>query len=117
VREALRAEALGSLKAWHLVAFFAWCYREVYGVEAVDLLGVAGLGARSAADKLVREQFDGDPGACVQFIRWAWYREREREAWRREHKRDGRRLDWRAQFVGRSLLAEYRLAVARLEVG
>lgn len=115
-REIFKAEDWDSLAVAHLVAFYLIFHREVYGADAPDLVGNAWRGACSAASKLVRDEFGGDKRQALEFLRWTWARERERERWRREHGRDGRRICWRQQFVWRSLLAEYRVANERMEL-
>lgn len=98
----------------HLVALYAWCHEQVYGVAPAELVGYAWAGAVSAALALVRNEFRGDVPSAVDFLRWVWARERERESWRRRNRPDGggSRIGWRLQF-GRAMLTDYRIYLAR----
>jgi len=97
----------------HAVALHAFLHRAVTGVEDAELEGEAFLGACSAAGKLCREAFGDQALELVEFVRWAWARERRREARRRGEDQDGRRLGWRLLFGGRGVLTDYRVAQHR----
>ncbi len=96
----------------HLVAIYLELHIRVYGVEAVDLGPSERPGAIAAAASLVRTYFEGSGERAVEFVRWVWRREQDREKWRRENGRDGKRLSWRLQFSS-ALVADYRVALAR----
>ena len=97
----------------HLVALYcvlhAWCY----GVPAAEVIGLTWLAASSAAAKMIRDEFGGEIGESIDFMRWVWKREKSRERWRRENGRDGSRIGWRLQFQQRHLVTDYRIALAR----
>lgn len=104
----------GAMQPTHLVALWVRCHEKVYGVTPAEMNGEAWLGARSAAEKLVRVEFGGDVAAAVEFLRWTWKREQWRET-RAAHNGENRvgRIGWRLQFVLRHLLTDYRIDVAR----
>lgn len=96
-----------------LVYIYGLLHEKVYGVTAVgELCNKEFLGARSAAKKTLEKEFNGDVTAVLQFFRWVWNREKEREQWRRENRQEGSRITWRKMFSA-GLVTEYRLALAR----
>lgn len=97
-------------EASDFVGVYAWLHREVYGVEAAELRKEF-LAARSAADRMLREEFSGQSRAMIGFVRWAWARERGRE--QRRASGDGWRLGWRLLYSSRSLLVDYRVEARR----
>jgi hypothetical protein len=99
-------------KGHHLVALYAWCHNAVYGVEPLELDSRAWAIAGTCATRMVEQHFDQDPGKAIEFMRWAWDREREREEWRRANGRSGRRIGWQLQFSG-SLITDWKLDIAR----
>jgi hypothetical protein len=119
--EALAAELaeIREAKAWdrirpgHLVALWAWSFARTYGVAAPKLTGKEFAVARKLAAKLVAEQFGDLAKNALPFIRWVWERECEREEWRRKSGKGGGSMGWRAQFGSSSVVAEWRIAVAR----
>ena len=97
-------------KGMHFVALFAWLHREIYKVESIDLYkDGAAFAAASAAEKLLRDEFKGIGDDLVKFIAWCWARERKRMERGTE---SSWRLNWRGQFVSRTLLVDYRVACA-----
>jgi hypothetical protein len=96
----------------HLVALYDKLHLAVYGV-AGDLDRKSRMFATSAATAMVKRDFQGDVAAAVQFMKWVWKREQEREEWRRANKRDGQRVGWRLQFCFGALVADYRVHNAR----
>ena len=92
----------------HFVALYSWLHEEIYGVEPTDLYkDDAVMGAMSACAKLLRDEFDANCKTMVQFVAWCWVRERKK-------KNPGDfRITWRYQFASRSLLTDYRVAMAR----
>lgn len=114
VRQA-RGGDFSSAQVKHAVALHAFLHHAVTGVEDAELEGEAFLGACSAAGKLCRDAFVDQVPDLVEYVRWAWARERRREAKRRsEQDQDGRRLGWRLLFGGRGLLTDYRVAQHRV---
>jgi hypothetical protein len=116
-REEMRA--MGERGDWsgatgaHLVALYEWLHEEVYGAPTSELSvrRLRGI-AVSVAGAFVKREFGGDPERAVEFLRWAWTREQEREAWRRANDRSGKKIGWRLAFSG-ELATEYRVDVAR----
>jgi hypothetical protein len=97
-------------KGRHFVALFAWLHLMIYETEAIDLLdGKSMLAASSAADKMLRVDFDGEAKRMVEFVSWCWSRERESI----KRNKGGRRLNWRLQFALRNLLVDYRVDLMR----
>lgn len=114
LERAIEARDYASLRPTHLVALWARCHGQVYGVEPAELDAAAWRGAAFAAARLVRGEFGGSMEAAVEFLRWTWRREQWREDKARE-ERNARvgRIGWRLQFVARHLLTDYRLDRAR----
>lgn len=97
----------------HLVALYVQLHEWCYGVKATEVQGEIWLAARSAADRMVREEFGASVERAVEFLRWCWRREHEREQWRRQNDKPGSRITWRQQFQRRSLVTDYRLELER----
>lgn len=103
----------------HIVEFYAFCHRQVYGARPpeLDRSGKIGdrerMGAISSVKKLVADCFEGDHVAAALFVRWAWKREDEREKWARSKKVERSRLTWRALFAGRGIYGDYLVACHR----
>jgi hypothetical protein len=93
----------------HLVALYALLHRKVYGVEAEELAGQVYARAVFAARRLLDGTFRGDFEQALDFMRWAWERERARHRWRKESGREPTRIGWSLMFGG-SLLSDWRLA-------
>lgn len=115
VRDAMdRAQAHARKADWDgadestMIGLFGWLHVEVYGVDPIPELRHSWHFARQAVVKIRREEFD-QLSDIVEFVRWTWKREREREKWRRENGRSGGRISWRTQFSYRDLLVEFRL--------
>lgn len=114
--EALNAAGWVGAEPKHLVALYAWLHERVYAVPPEDLTRdpLAWLGAVSAATKLLREEFGGEPVRAVAWVRWVWVREKRTE----DRKRAGGdestfRIGWRYMFCKRSLVVDYRRALAQ----
>jgi hypothetical protein len=116
-REMLLSGNFAPMQPPQLVGLYAFCHEQVYGVVPADLLdGKNLLGARSAARKMIANEFAGDSARAAKFVCWVWARERERERWRRSqsgHQGGTGRIDWRSQFVRRALLTDFRLSERR----
>lgn len=99
----------------HFVALYAWLHAEVYGAPPAELRSDAWWGAVSAAAKLLRDEFSGEPLRLLDYIRWTWRRERGREqkAAARDDGGESRRIGWKLQFVYKHLLTDYRVDAAR----
>lgn len=98
--------------ARHLVALYALMHERVYGVAAAELGPKERYTSCLRAGTLVKREFGGDYVEAVEFMRWAWTREKSREKWRRENGKDGGRIGPGLMFGG-ALLTDYRLAMAR----
>lgn len=95
----------------HLVANYMRCHEMVYGVKAAELYEPnEWLGAISAAKRMLAAEFGGSFAAAVAFAKWIWSREAKRHEERRERGEEARRMPWRAQFVWKNLLTDYRAA-------
>ena len=96
-------------EAKHMVAFYRMAHASVYGVVPQELEdGQTYLTALSAAKRMLKAEFGGNPQKMAEFIRWVWARERKSEKWRRSNGRETRRVGWRLQFVTRHLMTDYR---------
>jgi hypothetical protein len=93
-----------------MVAMFLFLHEEVYGVSAVpETVGQNFLGARSAAAALAKRLGTEE---TVDFIRWTWSREQEREEWCRKNGKERGRISWRLQFSN-NLVVDYKVQLAR----
>lgn len=70
-------------------------------------------GVVSAAKGMLEKEFNKDAKAFVEFIRWTWRRERNRETKRKSEGSEGSRIGWVLQFKNRAMLTDYRVDVAR----
>ena len=114
VEEMVNTKTLGSAELHHVVALHAVLHRKVIGVDEEDLNGSSFLGACSAARKLLASAFDGELPKLIDFVRWCWARENRREQQRvAENNTTASRLTWRAVFIYRSTLTDYRAAAHR----
>ena len=97
------------MKPSDFVALYAWLHNQVYNVDpSSELNGKSGLAARNFAKTILKEEFGGIVDDMIMFMRWTWWREREREEWRKANNRQGGRITWKYQF-SRGLVNEYRL--------
>lgn len=109
-----RARDFAKAEARHVVALHAMLHKEILGADEADLDAEVFLGAVSAAKKLCTEAFGGDVAELVEYVRWAWGREKQREARRRANEEtNGFRLSWRWLFAARQTLTDYRVAQHR----
>jgi hypothetical protein len=99
-------------KPVHIVAFYCALHEHVYGVEPEEVRGSVYLFAASAAERMLRTDFNLNVEDFIEFIRWVWIREEEREKWRRENGREGGRIGWRLMFSP-NFLTDYRISKAR----
>jgi hypothetical protein len=96
------------------VAAYHVLHCKVYGLPS-DMNSRDRKKAQFVAARMIKENFDGDPGEMAAFLRWTWHREADRERWRRENHREGSRITWYAQFSSR-LLTDYKVNNVRKEV-
>lgn len=105
-------EVWASAQPKHLVALYSLLHEQVYGVAPVELKDVW-KGVVSAAKSMLEKEFNKDAKAFVEFIRWTWRRERNRETKRQAEGSEGSRIGWVLQFKSRAMLTDYRVDVAR----
>lgn len=98
----------------HFVAAYATLFEKVYGVECADLASAqTRLYACGFASRLLSTNFGDDVVEFVEFVRWTWSREKERDTWRRANGRSGGTVvGWRLQFGG-AFVTEFRVDRAR----
>ncbi len=119
VAEMVRTQKWDQMRAAHFVELYALGHRQVYGVEAAELLGTgkassnARKGAASAAERMLRQEFGGSALMMVRFFNWVWKREVQREQWAKENSRERGRLGWQVMIAGRAILTDYRAAQLR----
>jgi hypothetical protein len=97
----------------HLVGLYAQLHEGVYGFAPSELDAPGWAFASAAATRMVDRQFGADFERAVEFMRWVWRREEERERWRRANAREGGRIGWRLQFGAAALVDDYRVDQAR----
>ena len=114
VRERWKRKEWDGMTPGKLVALYWLCHEEVYGVVPVEIdkTGVWET-AMKVAGSMVKRHFDNDIERAITFMRWVWTRERGRERWRRENKRDGQRINWKNQFSQDYLITDWRAAAMR----
>lgn len=100
-------------KPAHFVALYVWCHTKIYGVAPAELEGFEWWAATRAAETLLEKEFGNDPYSLVDFMKWCWREESRREKWRKEHKTEGGRLTWQAQFRPAGRMTEYRIQKMR----
>ena len=103
-------------KASHLVAMYSILHELVYEV-APDIRGDELKQAKYAAGSFLKGKCDGEFIRAVDFMRWVWSREREREQWRRDNCFDGKVLGWRLILRHPSMFTEYRIGQERRKHG
>lgn len=109
----LRSQDWATATPGHLVALYAWCHAQTYRVEPAELEdGREHALACVHVRRFVDQQFGGKVEPAVDFLKWAWRREGERERWRVENGKAGGRIGWRLQFSP-SLMTDYKIALAR----
>lgn len=96
-----------------LVGLFCWAHTHVYGVSVIPELRRYYVSAVQAAKRLVENDFAGDFDKALEFVRWVWGRESDREEWRRKNTGFGSRITWRKVFVDKAFLVEWRLDISR----
>lgn len=96
-------------RSGELVALYAWCHNEVYGVMPGELDGVW-KEAKYAAGNMVRREFGNDAVRAVKFFKWLWAREEGRVKWKINKGIQITRISWKAVFVHRYLITDYNVA-------
>lgn len=115
-RSLAEADAMRTANNWseakgrHWVSLYVWCHKSVYGILPSELSGKEWTMAVMAAHRLCEREFNDSAETMLDFVRWAWARERKAHA--RAGDSDRRRFGWRLQFSA-SLATDYRLSVHR----
>jgi hypothetical protein len=109
VEAKVEARDFSSIAARHWVALFCWIHEAIYNVECVDEVRAEWKAAMFQAAKMLKHKFDDDPVEMFHFINWVAVREQGHEKWRRENKKEGRRLSWRDLFLRERLLTDYKI--------
>ncbi len=113
VRRRVEKDDWAGMRPGLLVAVYSWCHEETYGVPPGELRGTVWGKARLAAGKMVKREFGGDVEAAVEFLRWVWGREHDRERRRRDQGQETSRITWHSQFIRRYFLTDYRIFQSR----
>jgi hypothetical protein len=96
-----------------LVGLYAVCHRLVYGVLPLELEKVPEFRrAAGVAMTMLQQHFEGEAGAMVEFVKWAWVIEKERHEWagRQVPVAKRKRLLWQFLFTERTL-TDYRISI------
>lgn len=118
VRERMKRKNWEGMTAGKLVALYWLCHERVYGVTPVEIdKASTWTSAMKQAGSMVQKHFDGDVDRAITFMRWCWTRELEREKWRRDNGKEGRRLSWQNQFIHHHLITDWRAAAMRRQGG
>lgn len=97
----------------HLVALYRECHAQVYRVRPLELDdGREFAFASLEAGRMLGRDFGGSVERAIEFVRWTWTREREREEWRIREGKSGSSIGWRLQFSAK-LVTQYRVDLAR----
>src|SRR5574338_176134 len=92
--------------AQHVVALAGEFHRRVYGVEAEELRTRARQIFVRSADSMIKQN---GVEWVVEFVKWVWKREQERETWRRDNHKQGSRVSIAMVFGSSNLRTEYRI--------
>jgi hypothetical protein len=114
-----RASGQGWAKAsaGEILGLYCHLHRIVYGVWPEELnVAKAWRQAMMQIGTFVKNNFEGDPEACVAFVEWMWRREEQRDKWRIAKGEERRRMMWRWCF-NRSALTDYTASGMRRKVG
>lgn len=93
----------------HFVALYCLLHHHVYGVMPNEVRQHYAMASRKAGDMLEQE-FGGERKRMVDFMRWVWSREINRNK-KRDQDNDFR-IGWRLQFAP-TYVSDYRVARAR----
>ena len=96
----------------HLVATFALLHRSTYGVLPGELDAVTLFRVRLHATKFFVQEFDSDWSKFVQYARWVWTREKQREEWRKRNNNDYRLGPY--QFFSKKILTDWIVSQGRI---
>ena len=108
-RSRVEAENFEGVKPSIMVAIYCLCHEKVYGQWPIDLDDdVEWRLAMFTVKRLADKYFPASSVPMVEFLVWAWDREKDTERWRQANGRESKRLVWRWLFSAR-MVAEYRL--------
>lgn len=100
----------------HLVGLYIILHKMVYGVApTLDAQELAF--AKVAAREFMRTKCKGKFDIGLEFMRWVWSRERNREQYRRDKHIDGKVLGWRSILKYPEFWTEYRVGQERRNHG
>ena len=99
-----------NVQSRELVALYAWCHNDLYGVMPVEMKPRIWLEARRAAKRLVSQEFDNNMAKVIAFFRWVWAREANSYKWKISKGYEIRRISWKNMFIHDYLLTDYRVA-------
>lgn len=92
-----------------LVGLYAMLHVRVYQIRPEELTAqVEFRRASSQAKRLLHAHFGDDADAMVEFVKWAWQREKKRAEWARNQGTTRTRLSWRFLFSA-SMVSDYRV--------
>lgn len=111
-RRAASGDWVGS-KGSTFIGLYAMCHEMVYTVIPDELYaaGIFKAAARNAANAM-HELFDDDPVKVVQFMKWAWEREKRKHEWAQRQGFDRNRMSWKWQF-SLNMLTDYRVSLTQ----
>lgn len=113
IDERIESENYDEMRARDYVAFFCWIHEAIYDVPCVDEVRPEWEIASIRAHQMLTEEFGGEHGEFLEYIKHSSKREEEKEIWRRSNQTPGKRLRWRDFFLFKTLLSDYRLFKAR----
>lgn len=113
VEEMIKTGKWAGCRARHLVALYDLMHYKCYKIEDASLGSKERYNATMLATTFTKREFgEGNFVKVVEYMRWLWSREMEREKWRRENYKEGGRLGYYHVF-GNKNLTEYKLYLAR----
>lgn len=81
------------------VGLYALCHRIVYGEIPLELFEKQEFSiAARMANKALHEWFEDNPDILVEFVKWAWEREKGRDVWALREGKTRSRMRSRLQF-------------------
>ncbi len=102
------------MTAGRLVALYWIMHEKIYGITPTELNKAAAWErAMKSAGKMVKDNFDGDVGQAVQFMRWVWTEAMRKEKWARDNEKNVRRITWQNQFMHDYLITDWRASEMR----
>lgn len=116
VQRRVRQKDWSGITPLTLVAVYAWCFREIHGFVPTELSAKRSPHIKTAAmhaGRLVKNTFEGDTSAALDFVRWAVETEASREEWARKNKKERQPLGWKSLFIATWMMDSYRASQMR----